>query len=125
MNSNVDSVSMKFDIVKLVVAVGIILSGIFGFYYFSDYSVLVRTIGLLVSAGISVLIALKTDKGRNIWDFFHDSQVEVRKVVWPTREETYKTTLIVILVVVLAAISLWLIDMFLGWSIRTLLGQGG
>ena len=125
MNSNVESVNVKFDIVKLIVAVGIILTGIFGFYYFADYSVLVRTIGLLVSAGISILIALKTEKGRSLWEFFQDSQIEVRKVVWPTREETLQTTLIVILVVVLVAISLWLIDMFLGWSVRTLLGQGG
>jgi preprotein translocase subunit SecE len=125
MNSNVETVNVKFDIVKLVLAVAFVVTGIIGFYYFADLSILVRTIGLLVCVGISVVIALNTEKGRNMWGFFQNAQIEVRKVVWPTREETLQTTLIVIFVVILVAISLWLIDMFLGWSIRSLLGQGG
>jgi len=125
MNSNVETVNVKFDIVKLVLAVAFVITGIIGFYYFADLSILVRTIGLLVCVGISVVIALNTEKGRNMWGFFQNAQIEVRKVVWPTREETLQTTLIVIFVVILVAISLWLIDMFLGWSIRSLLGQGG
>ncbi len=125
MNSNVETVNVKFDIVKLVLAVAFVITGIIGFYFFADQSILVRTIGLLVCVGISVVIALNTEKGRNLWGFFQNAQIEVRKVVWPTREETLQTTLIVIFVVILVAISLWLIDMFLGWSIRNLLGQGG
>lgn len=125
MNSNVEPVNEKLDILKLVIAVGIIITGIVGFYYFVEQSILIRTIGLLVFAGIAVLIALQTEKGRTFWSFFQEAQIEVRKVVWPTRQETLQTTLIVILVVILVAISLWLIDMFLGWSVRSLLGQGG
>ena len=80
---------------------------------------------MLISALASGFIALQTDKGRNIWLFFQDAQIEVRKVVWPTREETLQTTLIVIAVVIVIAIILWLLDMFLGWAVRGLLGQGG
>lgn len=125
MNSSVETANVKFDIVKLALAVAIVITGIFGFYYFADQSILVRTIGLLVFVGMSVMIALKTEKGRSLWGFFQEAQIEVRKVVWPTRQETLQTTLIVIFVVILVAICLWLIDMFLGWSIRSLLGQGG
>jgi preprotein translocase subunit SecE len=125
MNSNVRTANVKFETIKLVLAVLIVLSGVIGFYYFSDQSVLLRTIGLLVCALISGFIALQTDKGRNIWLFFQDAQIEVRKVVWPTREETLQTTLIVIIVVIIVAIILWFLDMFLGWAVRNLLGQGG
>ena len=125
MDSNVEIVNVKFEIVKLALAILIVISGIVGFYFYSEQSVLLRTIGLLITISISVFIALQTDKGRSTWIFFQDAQIEVRKVVWPTREETLQTTLIVILVVILAAIILWLLDMFLGWSVRNLLGQGG
>ena len=125
MNSNVEIVNVKFEILKLALAIVIVISGIVGFYVFVEQSILLRTIGLLISVSISVFIALQTDKGRSFWNFFQDAQIEVRKVVWPTREETLQTTLIVILVVVLVAIILWLLDMFLGWSVRNLLGQGG
>ena len=66
-----------------------------------------------------------TPKGRGIWRFAVDARTEVRKVVWPTRQETLQTTLIVIVMVIIVAIILWLLDIFLGWSIRSLMGQGG
>ena len=94
------------------------------FYLFDDYSLLFRVIGLLVGVGISVAIALQTVKGKEIWGYFRDAQIEVRKVVWPTRQETIQTTLIVIVMVILVAIILWLLDMFLGWSIGLIMGRG-
>ena len=113
------------DTLKLLIAVLIALSAVFGFYFFADQALWMRIAGLVGCAGIAVVIALQTDKGRNIWLFFQDAQLEVRKVVWPTRQETLQTTMIVILMVLLVAIILWLLDMFLGWSIRNLMGQGG
>ena len=79
---------------------------------------------MLVGVGISVAIALQTVKGKEIWGYFRDAQIEVRKVVWPTRQETIQTTLIVIVMVILVAIILWLLDMFLGWSIGLIMGRG-
>ncbi len=125
MNSNVGTVNVKFETIKLVLAVIIVFSGVVGFYYFSDESTLLRMIGLLSCVLVAGFIALQTEKGRSMWLFFQDAQIEVRKVVWPTREETVQTTLIVILVVIIIAIILWLLDMFLGWAVRNLLGQGG
>lgn len=125
MSSNVETVSDKFDTLKLVVAIAIAIATIAGFYIFAEQSFLIRLGGLLVGVAIAVGIALQTEKGRNIWNFFQDSQTEVRKVVWPTRQETMQTTLIVILVVIVVSIILWLLDMFLGWSVRNLMGQGG
>lgn len=125
MSSNVETVNDKFDTLKLVIAIIIAIATIAGFYVFAGHSFLLRLGGLLAGMVATVLIALQTEKGRNIWLFFQDSQIEVRKVVWPTRQETMQTTLIVIIVVVIVAVILWLLDMFLGWSVRILMGQGG
>jgi preprotein translocase subunit SecE len=125
MNSNVGTISMKLDTFKLSLALLIAIAALVGFYFYADQSLLYRVMGLLACAGISVAISLQTEKGKQIWGYFHDAQIEVRKVVWPTRQETVQTTLIVILMVILVAIILWLLDMFLGWSIGLLMGHGG
>ena len=122
MNSNIETPGFNLDTVKLAVALLIVIAALAAFYIFIEQSLLYRVIGLLASAGIAVAIALQTDKGQQIWGYFQDAQIEVRKVVWPTRQETTQTTLIVILMVVLVAIILWLLDMFLGWAIGSLMG---
>ena len=124
MNSEIEAGSQKLDTFKLGLALLIIVAGLVCFYLFDDYSLLFRVIGLLVGVGVSVAIALQTVKGKEIWGYFRDAQIEVRKVVWPTRQETIQTTLIVIVMVILVAIILWLLDMFLGWSIGLVMGRG-
>ena len=124
MNSEIEAGSQKLDTFKLGLALLIIVAGLVCFYLFDDYSLLFRVIGLLVGVGISVAIALQTVKGKEIWGYFRDAQIEVRKVVWPTRQETIQTTQIVIVMVILVAIILWLLDMFLGWSIGLIMGRG-
>ncbi|MEX2525791.1 MAG: preprotein translocase subunit SecE [Gammaproteobacteria bacterium] len=125
MSSNTETVNVKMDTLKLTAALAITIGAVIGFYIFAEHSFLYRLIGLLACAGIAVAIAMQTQKGRNTWAFFQATQIEVRKVVWPTRQETVQTTMLVILMVVIVAIILWLLDMFLGWSIRSLMGQGG
>ncbi len=124
MNSTVETTGGKLDTFKLGVALLILIAALVGFYFYADQDLLYRVIGLLVAVGISVAIALQTEKGREIWGYFHDAQIEVRKVVWPTRKETINTTLLVIGMVIIVAIILWLLDMFLGWSIGALMGHG-
>ena len=75
--------------------------------------------------GVAVGVASQTEKGRSITGFISDSQVEVRKVVWPTRQETIQTTVVVMIVVVLAALFLWLLDLLLGGLIQWMMGQKG
>ncbi|GJM06101.1 MAG: protein translocase subunit SecE [marine bacterium B5-7] len=125
MNTNVETTGGTLDTIKLGLALLIAIAALVGFYFFADQSLLYRVLGLLTAAGISVAIALQTEKGRHTWGYFQDAQIEVRKVVWPTRQETVQTTLIVIIMVILVAIILWLLDMFLGWSIGSLMGHGG
>lgn len=125
MNSKAETTGGKLDSIKLIVALVMVVAATAGFYLYPEQSLLLRVGGLLAVIAIAVVIASQTEKGRQIWSFFQDAQIEVRKVVWPTREETVQTTLIVILMVILIALFLWLLDMFLGWSVGLLLGQGG
>ncbi|OGT64232.1 MAG: preprotein translocase subunit SecE [Gammaproteobacteria bacterium RIFCSPLOWO2_02_47_7] len=126
MNSKVETAgSNRLDTIKIALSILIVASATTLFYLYSEHSLLLRVVGLLAAIVIAVLITLKTEKGRQLWIFVQDAQIEVRKVVWPTREETLQTTMIVILMVVVIAIFLWLLDMFLGWSIGQLLGRGG
>jgi preprotein translocase subunit SecE len=82
-------------------------------------------LGLLVVSGGAAAIALQTAPGRALWEFIADARMEVRKVVWPTRQETIQTTLIVMAMVVVVGLVLWLFDTILMGILRLLTGQGG
>ena len=125
MNLDAETTGGTLDTIKLGLALLIAIAALVGFYFFADESLLYRVLGLLAAAGLSTSVAMQTEKGRHVWGYFQDAQIEVRKVVWPTRQETVQTTFIVIIMVILVAIILWLLDMFLGWSIGSLMGHGG
>ncbi len=113
------------DKVKLAVAALLLVGGISAFYWFADQSMLLRVVGLLVFAGISIAVAYQTVIGRQTWGYISDAKTEARKVVWPTRKETLQTTLIVLVVVFIVAVFLWLLDSLLMWLMQLLTGHGG
>jgi len=114
--------SSGFDTVKLLVSLLILVAGILGFYYFKEESQLFRVLGILAVVVVAFLIIATTSIGKRSLGFAKDARVEVRKVVWPTRQETTQTTIAVLVMVFIVAIMLWLIDMFLGWGVKSLLG---
>ena len=114
------------DTLKLMVSVALLVGGIVGYNYFANqYIEVVRVVGLIVVAVVAMLIALQTEKGRRFKAFVTGVNIELRKVVWPTRAETIQTTLVIIFVVLLVGIFLWLVDMFFGWAVRQVIGSGG
>lgn len=121
MATKVEQPTSGFDTVKLFTTLLILIAGVVGFYYFEDESQLLRVMGMLAVAGIAFFIVSTTDIGRRGIGFARDARVEVRKVVWPTRQETLQTTIAVLIMVFLVAIMLWLIDLALGSGIRSLL----
>jgi preprotein translocase subunit SecE len=124
MNAKVEAENSRFDTVKLGAAVLLLAAAIAAFYRFDDQLLVVRVLGLLAAAGLSVFIAAQSTTGKTIISFISGAKAEVRKVVWPTRAETMQTTLAVILMVFLVGIFLWLLDMVLLWGIQILTGQG-
>jgi len=125
MNTQLEASASIFDVVKQVFSVIFVVAGVAAFYYFSEAPLLYRVLGLVAVALIVVGMILTTGMGRNLWGFILESKQEVRKVVWPTRDETLRTTLLVFAMVVIVGFVLWLLDMFLFWGVRFLTGQGG
>ena len=125
MSAQAETQRSTLDTAKLLVAALILVGGIGAFYYFGDQSTLIRVLGLLAVAAIAVGVALTSEPGRALWRFAADSRTEVRKVVWPSRQETLQTTLIVVAVVLLMGIFMWLVDMGLRAIMLAVTGQGG
>ena len=132
MNTQAESSAPVADIIKQVFSVILVVAGIAGFYYFStdhadfkEVRLLYRVLGLVALISAVLAMVLTTELGRTVWNFALESRQEVRKVVWPTREETMRTTLLVFAMVFIVGLILWLLDMFLFWGVRFLTGQGG
>jgi preprotein translocase subunit SecE len=94
-------------------------------YYFSEIVWSLRLAGWIILACILVFIILQTALGKKIWKFAKESRIELRKVVWPARQVTIRTTAIVGGLVVLTAIIMWGLDSILLWLIGLLTGQRG
>ncbi|MDO7573346.1 MAG: preprotein translocase subunit SecE, partial [Oceanospirillaceae bacterium] len=88
----------------------------------SDQSLLYRTLALVALAAVALFVALQTDKGRGYAVSFREARKEIRKVVWPNRQETTQTTLIVVVVVLIMALVLWGLDSLLSWAVSSLIG---
>ncbi|MCB1864529.1 MAG: preprotein translocase subunit SecE [Chromatiales bacterium] len=122
MSTKTEHSGSPLDTVKLLLAVLMVVAGIYGFYHYEAESTLLRVLGLLVVAGLAAGIVFTTARGRGLWAFFGETRTEVRKVVWPTRQETVQTTLIVFVMVLIVAIFMWLLDLLLGWAVSSVLG---
>ena len=125
MNIKANTATSNKDILKWSGVFALLCVSMVGFYYFSEHSLLLRVILLLTAVGVSAFIALQTEKGHSTWTFMRASHTEVRKVVWPTRQETIQTTGVVLLMVILVALIIWFLDTILMWLVRLLTGQGG
>ena len=104
----------------------VLLAGVVGFFHFAgEVITLYRTLGLLASLVVAGFIVGRTERGREMFGFVREADVERRKVVWPTRQETLQTTLIVLVITVIVAILLFLMDSLFGWLVRRLIGAAG
>ncbi len=112
-----------FDTVKLLLAIALLITGIAGFYYFSSFALVYRVVGILLVAGAAIGLMFATAVGEKVWGFIRESKVEVRKVIWPTRQETVQATMMVVALVFIVGLILWLMDMFLFWGVALLTGQ--
>jgi preprotein translocase subunit SecE len=113
------------DKLKWLSVVLLLTIGIVSFYTLTEYSLLLRVVSLLVIVGIVAVIAFSTTKGQKTKTFIRETNIEVRKVVWPTRQETIQMTGIVIVMVIILALFIWAVDSLLWWIVQYLTGQGG
>ncbi|NKQ13162.1 preprotein translocase subunit SecE [Pseudomonas sp. SST3] len=122
MNIKAEAKDTRFDLVKWLVVAALVVVAVVGNQYYSAEPILYRVLALLVLAVLASFVALQTSKGRSFFVLLKEARVEIRKVVWPTRQETTQTTLIVVAVVLVMALLLWGLDSLLGWLVSMVVG---
>ena len=122
MNAKVEEQNGRYDAIKWILVGLVVAAGVAGNVLYADQSLLYRVLGLLVLAVIALAIASQTAKGAALWSLIQGSRTEIRKVVWPSHQETLQTTAIVLVVVVIMALLLWGLDSLLSWSVAQIIG---
>jgi len=112
------------DTVLLALSGIVLLAGIVAFYWFEDQALLVRVAMVIGALAVSLGLVWLSWYGRQFWQFALGSRVELRKVVWPDREETTKTTYVVFIFTGIMGVFFWALDWVLTWLTRTMTGQG-
>jgi len=108
------------DKIKLLLAAVVLIGAVAAFYYFADYMLLFRVLGLLAAVGIAAAIASRTALGASAIGYLRGAMMEVRLVVWPTRKETVQTTLIIVAMVTVMGLLMWGFDAILAVLVRKL-----
>ena len=122
MTPKAEAPESRFDLLKWLVVVALVVVGVVGNQYYSASPILYRVLALLVIAAVAAYVALQTAKGKSFFVLAKEARTEIRKVVWPTRQETTQTTLIVVAVVLVMALLLWGLDSLLGWLVSLIVG---
>ena len=104
------------------VVFAIVAAGIWGnSYYREDLAVYIRALALVGLAVLAGFLLFQTERGRNLWILIRDARSELRRVIWPNRQETLQTTLIVLVMVMIFALILWMLDSGLSFLTTLLL----
>lgn len=122
MKANTGSAGASLNGLKWLVVALLIGGAVVGNVYYADQSLLYRVIGILVLALVAAYIAVQTSQGAAFWKLSKEARTEIRKVVWPSRQESTQTTLIVVGFVVLMSLILWGLDTLLGWLVSLAIG---
>lgn len=109
-NSEAQGSGRSVDVFKWVVVAVLLLIAIAGNYYFRQYNLALRAFAVVAIVGIAGAVALWTVKGKQALSFAREARIEMRKVIWPTRQEALQTTLIVAAVTAVMSLILWGLD---------------
>jgi preprotein translocase subunit SecE len=122
MNIKSEEKEYRLDFAKWAVVAILVALGIYGNSHFSAQPLLYRALALIALTAVALFVAYNTEKGASLWSLIQGSVVELRKVVWPTRQETNQTTLIVVVVVLFMSMVLWALDTMLGFVASKIIG---
>jgi preprotein translocase subunit SecE len=123
MNVKAESGFSVVDMTKWLIAIAMVVGGVWAFYEYQDQVLApLRVVGLLVSFALAAGVASMTEKGRLFVEFMKAANIERQKVVWPTRNETVQTTLVVLVVVIIIGIFISLLDWGFGQLISAFIG---
>ncbi|WP_024891243.1 preprotein translocase subunit SecE [Luteimonas huabeiensis] len=125
MNSRVEQTktTSSGDIVKYALAVALVAAGVFAFYWFGAWPAWARIGAVVVGVGAGFAVFMLSLKGAQTREFLAETRFELRKVVWPTRQEATRMTWVVIVAVIIIALVLAGFDTVIQWLLRVLLGH--
>lgn len=113
------------DTALLGLAMALLVGGLAAFYTVAaDLNPAIKALVLLGSIGAALLVAYQTAMGRSLWGYVVGSRIELRKVVWPSKQESVQATLMIAVVVLIMALLLWGLDSLLFWAVQLLTGRG-
>ena len=113
------------DAFKIVLAAAALVGGMVAYYWFENQPQVLRVLMVIGGLLAGLVLLYWSAPGRELWDYVQSSRVELRKMVWPTRQETWRTTLVVFVFVMALGVFFWLVDMALAWGAKHVTGQGG
>ena len=124
MNAQTETSQGSFlDTIKLLIAAAVLVGGLYAYYFYeNDISLPLRVLMVLGGTGVGIAIAMTSTQGRRLWHFIQGSRVEIRKVVWPTRQETTQTAIAVFVFTLIMMLFFWALDSGLLWLTRKLVG---
>lgn len=126
MESQSQEAAARFDTPLLAIAVLLILGGTFAYYYLDSAFGFGLRVGVLAAViVIALFIGYQTTIGKGVWATIVGSRVELRKVVWPTRQQSVQLTLLVALVTLLTALFMWAADSLLLFLVKFITGGAG
>ena len=112
------------DNAKLVVGILLLAAGVAGYYVLAEQNVWLRWACVVAGLALGALVVAFSAYGTQFMQFMAAARVELRKVVWPTRDDALKTTLAVFVFVTAASLFFWLLDVVLAWATKFLTGTG-
>ena len=113
------------DKVKLAIAIVIVIAGVAGYYVLANQAAWLRWLSVIASLVLAGVVVAFSRYGSEFRRFVELARIELRKIVWPTRQETLQTTLVVFGFVIVAGVFFWLLDLALAWATKALTGTGG
>jgi preprotein translocase subunit SecE len=126
MNEQAEKTGVAFvDVLRLALAAAALVGGVVAYYWFGKEPQVLRVLMVLAGLIAGLVLLYWSAPGRELWGYVQSSRVELRKMVWPTRQETMRTTLVVFVFVMALAVFFWIVDMGLAWGARHVTGQGG
>ena len=113
------------DKLKLAAAIVIVMGGVAAYYVLANQAVWIRWLPVIGSLLVAAVVVAFSRYGSEFRRFMELARIELRKIVWPTRQETLQTTLVVFGFVIVAGIFFWVLDLVLAWATKALTGTGG
>ncbi|PZN33695.1 MAG: preprotein translocase subunit SecE [Proteobacteria bacterium] len=123
MTEQVQQEPTALDTAKLVGAVAVVAGGVAAFYLLAAQPIWLRWLIVLASLAMAGLIGLQSYQGRAFRQFVQSARIELRKVVWPSRQETMQVTLVVFAMVIAMGLFFWGLDWILASLTRWLTGR--